>query len=242
MAWHRATGVGGQDAAGSDPVPIAVVADHTLFAESLVTVLRIEGYDAVWVGPENPDGRSQGVLPAVLRMRPCVALIDLDPDPAGRLDLVAPLRSAGVSVVALTSSLDRASWGRGVASGVCRVIPKHAAIADVIETLRRLRGGLTVMGQAERRDLLARWHEQTTWEKGATRRLEQLTLGEAEVLGMLMTGLQVTEIARVRAVAEGTVRTQVRAVLAKLQLTSQLAAVAFAGQAGWTAPVVPSRS
>ncbi len=36
--------------------------------------------------------------------------------------------------------------------------------------------------------------------------------------------------------SEATVRTQVRSILAKLEVSSQIAAVGLAHQAGWTAP------
>jgi len=53
---------------------------------------------------------------------------------------------------------------------------------------------------------------------------------------MLMSGLQVVEIARQSFVSESTVRTQVKAVLAKLQVGSQLTAVGLAHAAQWRPP------
>ena len=53
------------------------------------------------------------------------------------------------------------------------------------------------------------------------------------MLGRLMEGLTVREIAAASTVSEATVRTQVKAVLAKLEVCSQVAAVGLARQAGW---------
>jgi DNA-binding NarL/FixJ family response regulator len=61
---------------------------------------------------------------------------------------------------------------------------------------------------------------------------------EAEVLGELMLGHRVSEIARTRRVSESTVRTQVKAILAKLQVTSQITAVGLAHQIRWEPPAV----
>ena len=48
-----------------------------------------------------------------------------------------------------------------------------------------------------------------------------------------MAGHNVLDIARARVVSEGTVRVQVRAILAKLGVSSQIAAVGLAHRAGW---------
>ena len=60
---------------------------------------------------------------------------------------------------------------------------------------------------------------------------------ESEVLGHLMKGRAVREIAGLSVVSEATVRTQVKSILAKLEVSSQLAAVGLAHEIGWQAPV-----
>ena len=57
-----------------------------------------------------------------------------------------------------------------------------------------------------------------------------------EVLGALMRGAPVREIARTSVVSEATVRTQVKSILAKLEMSSQLAAVGAAYKVGWHPP------
>ena len=51
-----------------------------------------------------------------------------------------------------------------------------------------------------------------------------------------MLGNQVREIAAISVVSEATLRTQVKSILAKLEVTSQLAAVAIAHQVDWRPP------
>jgi DNA-binding NarL/FixJ family response regulator len=63
---------------------------------------------------------------------------------------------------------------------------------------------------------------------------EQLSLREKDVLRELIAGKSVEMIARDWVVSIATVRTQVRGVLTKLGVNSQLAAVAKAGAAGWS--------
>jgi DNA-binding NarL/FixJ family response regulator len=53
-----------------------------------------------------------------------------------------------------------------------------------------------------------------------------------------MTGRQVGDIAKLCFVSESTVRTQVKSILAKLQVSSQIGAVALAHRARWQPPVI----
>jgi len=58
---------------------------------------------------------------------------------------------------------------------------------------------------------------------------------EREVLAALVDGLSAEEIAETHYVALTTVRSQIRSVLQKLGVRSQLAAVAQANRIGWKA-------
>jgi len=218
---------------------IALVDDHALFAESLAMVLEIEGYRARRVQLEKANGSITRLSCEIIKMRPGIVLLDLDLAPFGSgMSLIGPLAAIGVTVVVVTSTIDRARWGECIELGARKVIPKYAPLSDIVATVRRIDNGLPTMVPAERTDLLDRWHDQKATELGIRTRLSQLTRREAEVLGMLMAGLQVGEIARRRFVSESTVRTQVKAVLAKLQVGSQLTAVGLAHMANWAPPAL----
>ena len=62
---------------------------------------------------------------------------------------------------------------------------------------------------------------------------ERLTTRESPVLSALIDGLSGEEIAEAHFVALTTVRSQIRSLLQKLGVRSQLAAVAHANRAGW---------
>ncbi len=63
---------------------------------------------------------------------------------------------------------------------------------------------------------------------------DHLSRREQEVLWALMHGVSAREIAKQSYVSLPTVRSQIRAVLCKLGVSSQLAAVALAYQRGWS--------
>jgi two-component system nitrate/nitrite response regulator NarL len=70
-------------------------------------------------------------------------------------------------------------------------------------------------------------------ERRNRRNLGRLTAAEARILWRLMHGSSVAEIAQAHVVSVATVRSQIRALLTKLEAGSQLAAVALAWQVAW---------
>jgi DNA-binding NarL/FixJ family response regulator len=94
------------------------------------------------------------------------------------------------------------------------------------------------MTHDEREDLLRTWHQQRSEMQELLGRLALLTARESQVLGRLMQGRTVHDIATLSVVSEATVRTQVKSILAKLEVSSQLAAVGLAHQVGWRPPAL----
>jgi DNA-binding NarL/FixJ family response regulator len=92
------------------------------------------------------------------------------------------------------------------------------------------------MNSEERERLLGAWRNEQISTDDARRRLELLTPRERQVLGALIKGRHVHEIARTDVVSEATVRTQVKSILGKLEVTSQLEAVGLANSVGWHVP------
>ncbi len=219
-------------AARSD-VRVLIIEDHALFSESLELALSIEGYDARRVSmPAN--GSVSTLLNAATRLRPRIVLLDLDLGPDGDgVRLIAPLVQAGIQVVVVTGSVDRARWGESLRQGARTVLPKTRPLNDILATVRRINQGLPVMDRVERDELIQVWRDQRQKLQVLLDRLQLLTPREQQVLGHLMRGHQVREIAGISVVSEATVRTQVKSILAKLEVSSQLAAVGMVHEIGW---------
>lgn len=218
---------------------IVILEDHVLFAESLELALTVEGYDVRRVVIPDHEQAPGALINQVTRLRPRVALLDLDLGRFGSGErLISSLASAGINVVVVTASLDRARWGEAIRFGARRVLAKSRPLNDILATVRRINQGLQVMAPEEREDLLQAWARERSHLVDLNARLELLTVREREVLAHLMRGRNVREIAAVGVVSEATVRTQVKSILAKLEVTSQLAAVGLAHQVGWRPPVL----
>ncbi|HEY6932730.1 MAG TPA: response regulator transcription factor [Marmoricola sp.] len=217
---------------------VLLVEDHALFAEALETALRLEGYEAQRIPPSG-ELTTDDLTQAVLSMQPAVVLLDLDLGSFGTgLPLINPLARAGIAVILVTASADRSSWGAAVHEGARKVLPKNTPMNEVVATIRRAVDGLPLMADDERRALVREWRVQVAEEQDVRTRLGRLTRREAEVLGLLMTGRQVGDIAKLCFVSESTVRTQVKSILAKLQVGSQIGAVALAHRVRWEPPVI----
>ncbi len=216
---------------------LVILEDHVLFAESLELALTIEGYDVRRVPVPTEERSPQVLLTMVTRLRPRVVLLDLDLGQFGEGErLIAPLARAGINVVVVTASLDRARWGEAVRCGARKVLSKSGPLNDILAVVRRINQGLRVMASDEREELLQVWGKERAHLVDARTKLELLTVRERQVLAHLMKGHTVREIASEGVVSEATVRTQVKSILAKLEVTSQLAAVGMAHRVDWRPP------
>lgn len=167
-------------------------------------------------------------------------------DPAvERVLTVAPEAAAavsmgrGVAVVALACERADSVVGRLVAKGRLVVVygsPRHHLGAAVAAGAA---GYFTdEAGAAEVRAAVQAVRRGDTWfppEPAGRDGLEHLTRREREVLAGLLAGLRPADIAQRDFVSVVTVRNQVQAILTKLNVHSQLEAVALAHAAGWSA-------
>jgi two-component system nitrate/nitrite response regulator NarL len=217
---------------------VLIVEDHRLFAEAVDLALTIEGYHVRRIEVPADPGLLGALVAAIVKQQPLVVLLDLDLGRFGDgVRLIEPITRSGANVIVVTASDDRARWGDSVRLGARKVLSKSQPLYDIIATVRRIVAGLPVMDREERDELVSEWARMREELQDVRERLEQLTNRESVVLGHLMKGRAVRQIAGLSTVSEATVRTQVKSILAKLEVSSQLAAVGMAHEIGWQAPV-----
>jgi two-component system nitrate/nitrite response regulator NarL len=217
---------------------IALVEDHLLFAETLEVALTLDGHDVHRMPIPEQAMSSAQLLAGLQRLRPRIVLLDLDLGTAGDgMRLVEPLTQSGIAVLVITASTDRARAGECLRYGARAVLQKSAPLREILGAIRLIAEGRPVLSRDERDRLVAEFFQEKAQIQGLRRKLELLTSREREVLGHLMTGLPVRDIAHRSFVSEATVRTQVKSILAKLEVSSQLAAVGAAHEARWRPPV-----
>jgi two-component system, NarL family, nitrate/nitrite response regulator NarL len=215
---------------GAEPLRLLLVDDHDLLSGALSLALRARGLDvATSSGPAATD-----VVDAARRRAPVVVVVDLDLGPLGSgLDLVGPLVEAGAVVVMLTGVTDRAQLAACVEAGAAGLLAKTIPFDDLIEAVATVANRGTLLDQAGRDELLADLRAKRAADRRRLAAFEALTARERAVLAQLVEGRSAEAVAAASFVSVATVRSQIQAILRKLGVNSQLAAVALARDAGF---------
>jgi DNA-binding NarL/FixJ family response regulator len=210
---------------------VLVVEDHALVAIALQLSLSARGWEI-----ETTDGPTAfDVIEHARRFQPQCVLLDINLGHAvgSGIDLVAPLRAIGAQVVMLTAETRRTVLAACLQEGAAGWIGKDAFPDEVVAALTDVLGGTPLIGCAARDAMLDELRIERAGLRKALTPFERLTSREREVLAALVDGLSAEEIAETQYVALTTVRSQIRSVLQKLGVRSQLAAVARANRVGW---------
>ena len=143
----------------------------------------------------------------------------------GAQSLIARLR---VPWLVLAGTPRGPAWGAVYEAGAQLVVPTTTGLDEVCDLIDELVVGEepVVVSRRQRRELVRGWRTLTRERTALTARFESLTVREEEILQMLHAGVAVGEIARAGEVSVATVRSQVKAILRKLEVNSQIAAVA----------------
>ena len=215
---------------------VLLVEDHQLLAQSLSFALQAEGFRVEIAPLVDADA----VTAAAERLASQIVLLDLDLGLGmgdGR-QLIAGLRALGARVLVVSGSEDRSRLADCLELGAIGVLSKSVPFERLVQAVVDVASGLPVMSDADRFTLLSQARSARQAERKLAAPFEELTSRERQVLAALMEGRSCEAIAQNWFVSLATVRTQIRAVLTKLEVGSQLAAVSLAYRSGWSgAPV-----
>ena len=155
------------------------------------------------------------------------------PDPA---EVVAVL-AAGDRRVIVYGSDEGPVFFEAVDAGAVGFVSDHAGTDEFREAAEAVRNGdVSVFPEHTRRRLADR--DRPAADSGLSE-MGRLTRREREVLDGLVAGLRPAEIAERDFVSATTVRNQVQSILTKLNVHSQLEAVATAHRLGWMLNPIP---
>ena len=221
----------GAPASGADAenCTVLIVEDHALLAQTLVIAMGAQGCRARVAELTSP----QMLLQEVRGLRPGVVLLDLDLGDFGDgLSLVQPLTELGARVLIVSGTTDRLRLAETVEQGAVGFLSKLAPF-DLLSTVLDVVAQRPVLSTARRYELMAELLSSRAARGRDLAPFTTLTPRERSVLVALAQGQRVETIAGLAVVSEATVRSQIRAVLAKLCVNSQLEAVALAWTVGW---------
>jgi DNA-binding NarL/FixJ family response regulator len=208
---------------------ITIVEDHRLLAETVGLALQVEGHEVVIADLSN----ELTLIGSVAADDSTLILLDLDLGPLGDATRFIPqFVGSGAAVLVVTGAHDRTRLAMTLEAGAVGFLAKDAPFDQLLDAVLRAAAGDAVIEANERYQLLAELRSHRSAERDRHAPFESLTNRERQVLTALSEGKSVEAIASEWVVSTATVRTQVRGILTKLGVNSQLAAVAKARAAG----------
>jgi DNA-binding NarL/FixJ family response regulator len=211
-----------------DPVRVLLVAHHVALREAIALGFdREQGFTIAGEAGTLAGGRE--LLDGI-----DVAVVDVGlPDGYGG-DLVKELLAVNPRAQALVlgTGLDHAAIARAMDSGAAGVLDATAHLGEIVDAVRRLCAGETLMPLKDVIELLRFAGRQREREHEDRQALARLTPREREVLQALAEGLDSQGIADRLHITVRTERNHIASILAKLGVHSQIQALVFAVRYG----------
>lgn len=206
---------------------VAVLAEGKIVGETIVLALEAHGLEVT----DFPYPRSRvelletrrAISSAGAKVGIVVAEID---DVAQWRGVMSVIETVPLRWVLVTGSSNPPRWGGLLAAGCQGIVSMTEGLERLAGAVRDVARGAPGMDPEVRAGALEAWERLGPARRDLIKRIAGLSPREWQVLGMLNEGQSITTIAEAGGVSEGTVRSQVRAIRQKLNVKSQLAAVA----------------
>ena len=214
------------------PVRVLLVDDQELIRAGLRGILRPRyGFEVVG---ELADGA--GVVEAVARDRPDVVVMDVRMPRVDGVTATGQLRAVpgAPPVLVLTTFEDDDVLAGALRAGAAGFLLKGVPADDLQRAVRTVAEGGAWLDPAVTGRVLAAYRDGPARTAGPA--LEVLTAREREVLALIGAGRSNGEIAAELFLGEGTVKTHIGHVFAKLGLRDRAAAVVLAFDSGLVRP------
>lgn len=212
-------------------IKVLIADDQALIRGGMRMILEV--HPEIEVVGEAADGHD--AVEAVRLRRPDVVLMDVRMpglDGIGATRRIVAAGSEAPRILILTTfDLDEYVYD-AMKAGASGFLLKNAPPERLVAAVRAVSRGETLLGPTITRRLVERYVSAPRAGDGPPPELAELTDRELEVLRLLARGRSNAEIAATLFISEGTVKTHVSRVLAKLGLRDRVQAVVLAYEAG----------
>lgn len=212
-----------------EPARVLLVGDRFLVLEALR--LAVQDCNIAIAASTVDSGHLEEARRAFL---PEIVILDATrlPIEAGTR-LVRGLTDGDTAVVAVTEEALSIEAARLVSAGAICTVGLDASLGDISLAVNRLLAGRAAMPLERRYELERLMREHRAEEQRRWLPFDELTRRERDIFELVYAGLSADQIADHDCVSVNTVRTHIRSILTKLNVNSQLAAVALARTNGW---------
>ena len=209
-------------------VRVFVVDDHELIRLALRTLIEGEE-DLTLVGEAATATEALARVPPT---RPDVAIVDLHLEEGDGVQVCRELhaRHPEVRCLVLTAHAHEREVIGAIEAGASGYVLKERLGRDVIDAVRRVAGGATVLDDAAARQVVNRLRSGASSERGGA--LRRLSDQERRILELIAEGRTNRQIAEAMFLAEKTVRNYVSNLLAKLGMERRSEAAAYGARLG----------
>ncbi|WP_229052729.1 response regulator transcription factor [Aeromicrobium sp. Leaf350] len=201
-------------------VRVFLLDDHEVVRHGLRGLLESAGLDVV-----GDAGTAAEAIPAILKLKPDVAVLDGRlPDGSG-IDVCRDVRSAdpSIKVLILTSYDDDDALFAAIIAGAAGYVLKQVRGNDLVDAVRRVADGQSLLDPAITMQVLERIRNGHSDDP-----LARLTAQERRILDLIGEGMTNRQIAEAMSLAEKTVKNYVSQLLAKLGLERRTQAAVLA--------------
>jgi DNA-binding NarL/FixJ family response regulator len=213
-------------------VRIVLADDQALVRAGFRLILEAE--EDLEIAGEAGDGEE--AVEVARRVRPDVVLMDIQMPRGGGLEATRRVVERGSARVLILTTFEQDDYVfEALRLGASGFLLKNAPPEDLVQAVRIVAAGESLLAPSVTRRLIEEFTRRPA-PPGQDRRLAELTERELDVLRLLASGLSNAEIAGRLFVGEGTVKTHISHLLAKLGLRDRVQAVVFAYESGLVTP------
>jgi DNA-binding NarL/FixJ family response regulator len=212
-------------------IKLLIVDDHPMVREGLSAMLAI--YNEITVA--GSCSNSEEAIKMALAEEPDVILMDIRMEGVNGIDTAREIlgRKPQIKIIFLTVFEDTESIRQALQSGAAGYILKHVSREKLVETIKRVFQGETVIDQSVFHQIVNDYTRLSkkvtdTREHEEEEKIIELTPREQEVLQHLVRGLTNKEISAATNLAVDTVKTHLRNIFRKLGVKNRTQAISQA--------------
>jgi two-component system nitrate/nitrite response regulator NarL len=215
-------------------IRVLVVDDHALLREGLVGLLCKDRQLAV-----EQAASCQEAVATAGRFRPDVILVDAWLDHSNGTDLLAQLRTAVPEPKVVVLSVDASDQMllRALRAGVRGLLDRSADAAQLVEGVLEVSRNETFISKRLVKRLISRVTTGEEYGSYSAAGTASLTAREHRVLQLVAAGETNKAIAAALYLSEGTVRSHLRSIMRKLDVSNRVQAAAVALRGGLESPL-----